>query len=250
MNSENSELSRESHMNSSSTSISNKLLTDSLGSKGKEREEERMIVPIHLGKITSMTITDSTRTLGESIKESYGISHKDKKTISELNILSKYEDIVDEMETQRCFILSYLTAILGRHQTDKTVKLVISILVKRKLLHVYKYEGMAKSTFGLPVYYTSDAREEDLEDTLREYKNLDELRFAKQEQRKKKKVTPEEIVEHNEELRILSKKKKSETLQAKKDKEVVNIKCCDYVMKTSGVYNFQQHTCGKGWVKV
>lgn len=195
---------------------SNKLLSDRMGLEGEGR--------YYRGN-----------SLSHSIKKSFGISHTDLKTISELNRLAKYSEIVNEMTVQRCFTVSYIADLLERHRKDKTISSVINILVKRKLLYIHEFVGKAKRTFALLVYYTHDATEQDLEDTLTLYTAQDEAWYKKEVQRKKTIKTPEQIVSHNKRVKELT----------KKDKVVVNDKCCDWKMRYSTYGQFEVHTCGK-----
>ena len=70
--------------------------------------------------------------------------------------------------------------------SSKTLYKVQRILVKRKMLNITHWEGLAKRTFGMTLYFTNNATLEDFEDYMREYYNQDTLRYKKQLQREKK----------------------------------------------------------------
>ena len=126
--------------------------------------------------------------LSRSIELDFGISHRDTRTIRELYYLNKYMELVDEMSDQKAFTRSYITDLFEEGPvtvSEKTIRKVINILVKRGLLRVLKFEGKARATFGVNVYYAGNATKTDIEATLRIYVAYDDLRYAKQVQRQK-----------------------------------------------------------------
>jgi hypothetical protein len=205
---------RETPSISSSSSSGNSLPLDLEGSKGRKRDYEGLRLSV-------------------AIQKSFGVSVYETRTIRELYFLSKYTDIITEMEAQRCFTTSYIALLFERHHQDKTIRMILTILAKRNLLSIYKYVGLANKTFGVTVYYTPDATNEDLKDMLRQYIVEDELRYEKQLQRKSKK-TPEEILNHNEEVKRLSKAKKNEEYEqeSKQKKDIL----CSHAAKIKQCY--------------
>ncbi len=88
--------------------------------------------------------------------------------------------------------------------SSKTLYKVQKILTKYDLLNITKWIGKARATFGLTLYFTNDASQIHFEKYLLDYIIQDELRYETQKIRDRKR-SPEEIVDHNKQVRELSK---------------------------------------------
>ncbi|MEE9410841.1 MAG: hypothetical protein V3V41_07935 [Candidatus Heimdallarchaeota archaeon] len=142
-------------------------------------------------------------------KEAYGISYKDKATIQELNRFSKFPEILDEIGRQRAFTRRQLAELFNRDGQDQTIRTMLDILVYRTIIKEHVFTGSASFNGGF-YYTTDDATQEDIDNKLIKWKNIDQLLKTKREQRTKKPKTTQEKHDEWDELRQMKKDTKLE----------------------------------------
>ena len=206
-------LERESSLISSSSSSTKFFGIVLEGGKGKEEKLEK-------------THSLSLKSIFEQV---YGISYHDRTTIKELNMMSKYSSLLDEMDSQRAFTISYISFLFEGEISENTIRKICTILVKRGILNVYRWEGKAASTWGVHVYHAPNASELDIESCLIEYKSQDELRYIKEQQRKtlkeKKKKTAEELKQIWMEQSQAADEARSQRESEKEEQEIRKLGC-------------------------
>ena len=197
---------RESILNSSSSSSRGQNLSHrEMESRGRGKEED-----IH------------SLSLKEKFSRYYGIPYdhfSSDLTRNEFNFLVKYKDILDEMNSQRAFTLSYIMIFFSEVVSEKTVKRILKVLLKNQILSVYKWTGNAAATWGVNVYHSGNATEKDIQSCLIEYEAQDYIRYTKEKQRKalkeKSKKTPEE-------LKLIWKEQAEAAQELKKEQQEAN----------------------------
>ncbi len=195
--------------------------------------------------------------VSDGIKKSYGISHLERILISELNIFSKHPKIINTIDELRCFTFNYLCGLLERADGDKTVKRILSILVRREILLKFAFIGKSKRTYVLYIYHTHLATKEDVQSTIKEYVLGDDARHKKDEQRKKDPPkTAKEVTAHNDEMIALKKVRlaKEKRIAKRKAKKMMamnltNDECCPLKEIIIQAERFREHSCGKGTVR-
>ena len=193
-------------------------------------------------------------TFRQSFIRTYGIDWGDRRQVMTARELQKfisndiYLSLLDEIEMQRAFTLSYIASLFENELSKESIRSRLEILVRRKLLFKTKYVGKAKSSFGVGVYYTGDASQEDIDDALYSYRIDDELRYEKEMQRKKaakKKMSPEEIAEFHKKVKIQNEIKRMEAehqiKRVREWKRRMNAKwtCCNHYFEKK--YEIERH---------
>jgi len=109
-------------------------------------------------------------------------------------LLKKHSKIMTLISNQKVYSPKALLETFADELSfsSKTFYKVQRILSRRKMLNITHWEGLARRTFGMTLYFTNDTTAEDINDYMREYYNQDLLRYKKQLQREK---TPEKIRE-------------------------------------------------------
>jgi hypothetical protein len=172
---------REGKSFSSSSSRGNFFLKGKSGVEGEKKENLKF----------------DTLSLFEKFEKVFGISYdrQDLNLARDYNFLKKYKDIMFYINEFKVFTRSQLASLFN--PDEKTIRKIILVLSNRKLIKSESWSGKSANTFGMVVYYTDDAKQENFDLALQEYYAADELRFKKQVQmakmKEKPKKTPGEI---------------------------------------------------------
>ena len=169
---------------------------ESVSSSSSSSSRSKVITPLGRGMGKGIdaisTLSLPKISLTKAIELTYGISHLATQSINELRILNRHKEIIAEFEYQKAFTISQICFILGRHEKDQTVRKLLRLLVSKNLIGVYGWNGIAKRTFGVKIYYTPDATEKDIAKIIYEYEVEDEIRYN-QESRSKTSKSQEDI---------------------------------------------------------